>query len=251
MINCHPEHTCYFLDLAEQLVQLKDDFKLLVTATLRSLMFSNETALETLMWFRNQLFTEPNVKFRYGSWITGNMKRLVKIESMEEMFASLGELWSFLDPDLLRVVINDFGFASDKLKEDARLYMENFDRITKTAKVNELIQVFPSSSHHRDNSHNVTIGVNQNSSEWTIADIVKLKEDLCREMMLIDCAMTVASLKEGSIWVTWHVSDMIASQLPAVVTKYSRLFFKDYQVLELEVDGVILYKSKPSSPAAG
>lgn len=207
--------------------------------------FVNGTDVKKMKQFRTKLFHDRNVQSVYGSWMRENADDLIAAKNIEKVFVILSQLWSFLDFKLLKFII-DFDFISEDLQEYMNVYSERFSHTAETAKVKQLAHAFECYSTHHSNSHNVTIGVDQNISDWTIAHMMVLKEDLCKETMVFDCAMTVACVKEGSIWITWHVSELTASQLQSAVPRYSGSFFKEYRVLKLEVDGVTLYK--PDSP---
>ncbi len=229
---------------AEEMKFYEEKFRSLVSATLKETEKLSETYGEKEI--TSQLFVNITNSLLIDIKHGGCIDQYLDGKSIRSMFLTLKKCWSFIHYSLLEYIISDLGFASTTLQEDMRLYTEDINQFMERTTVKKLLERYPCGDIQHSNAHQVRIGVDRNSSEWTLKHVMELKEKICSNMLLSDCAMTLACMEEGSVWTTWYVSDSLAYQIAAAVHSYRGSFFEMNRVLKLELDGISLYQSTTS-----
>ena len=162
--------------LADKIVRMEQEFEHLVDATEESFI-ENHVPLTKIQ--RSIKHIPVSLKRDLGDYFQDKVLKILKMESIEEVFIFLSYYWDYLNPGLLEFLVGRFGADTDV--ELLRKYLEKLEQFQAEVKLVEYVQVKQvevSTSRYQK----ITAIMGPGWEQKTLQDAVRYKNELAKEL---------------------------------------------------------------------
>ena len=231
-------------NVKDEIDKLEEQFDDLRDATLSSLVDKAEKNERFIRRFRTRLaLLSGSHKQRHVRFFTSkNIGRLLKSESFEEIFAILGDYWTFLNCSLLLYIIKKFTDGAVAIQMQS--YESHFNVFCRETTVAELSSVWggiviPES---------IEISVTSHRHDWqslTLKEAMSYSEILAYKASLQPSVLSFIAGYPGSVVLTWslprHLASFFAHPLDSA-------FLDEQGIDSLQFDGITFQEFKSNHP---
>ena len=203
-------------------------------------MISNKVEVRRL---RHSFFRRPgDVKNEHKYFVKEKEDKLMKAQSVDDLFYAADDYWDFLNFSLLEHLINRH--ASEEIKVEVVEYGQQIRAFRKKTPLNIFSKVYQR-KEVRKVDNNFRKIITEHNIDWstaTLEDVETFRNQLCSELSLYEFSLQVAVLISGSVVITWLVPQSLVEYfLKSVKLNCSSL--KDHHVTNFTIDGFIVYDS--------
>ena len=203
-------------------------------------MISNNVEVRRL---RQSFLRRPgDLKNEHKYFVKEKEDKLMKAQSVDDLFYTADDYWDFLNFSLLEHLINRH--ASEEIKVEVVEYGQKIRVFRKKTPLNIFSKVYQR-KEVRKVDNNFRKIITEHNIDWstaTLEDVETFRNQLCSELSLYEFSLQVAVLISGSVVITWLVpQSLVAYFLKSV--KLNGRSLRDHHVAKFTIDGFIVYDS--------
>ena len=231
-------------NVKDEIDKLEEQFEDLRDATLSSLVDKAENNERLFHRFRTRLaLLSGSRKQRHVRFFTSkNIARILKSKSFEEIFAILGDYWTFLNCSLLLYIIKTFtGGAVDVQMQS---YESHFNVFCCETTVAELSKVWGGNA----TPDSIEISATSHRHDWqslTVKEAMSYSEDLAYKATLQPFVFSFIAGSPGSVILTWSLPRHLA---PLFAHLLDSAFLDEQGIDSLQIDGVTFQEFRSNHP---
>ena len=144
------------------------------------------------------------LKLQLGECFKREAARFLKAESIEQIFFELSYFWDYLNPGLLRFLVNKFGSSDDKCS--MKTYLQELSTFCQNVKIGDFIKA----SHAETNINNfiytkMTMIMDQEWENKTLQDAKQFKIEVCNECHLPQSFTTRMCVQRSSVAIVFYL----------------------------------------------
>ena len=241
----YPHHTGIDTDhphspesvVAEQVHSFEGHFADL-TFRLQTEMEEKETPV-LVKKFRQSITLLPQaIQKEHLKYIQDSLKEIKQAQDIEDRFMHLNLYWNFFDCNLLQHLITRHG--SKELKEEMEKYAENMKVFQKNTTVEQLLKACPTGFRRDNPPPNFSLVIcklNRKASEYSLEELEQFRCQFCYEFSLPTFALMLASFKEGSITILWHIPSSEVHRFHNTTIHWNVI---STELIQFQIDGLFL-----------
>lgn len=139
-------------------------------------------------------------------------KKLNSATSVDQVFQTLKNFWSFLKCDILYSIVDHCGDDTDRIKVEK--YQEELRRFFNNRKVSEVPEELMLSSFIDETRDKMLIKLDKDNPPWS--DITDLEYRICKILGIMPSALLIIGVRQGCVEITFsipkHISQLIFSE---------------------------------------
>ena len=232
----------------EKIVQLKQEYKSLVTMTQEAV----EAKSPTLPEFRTEITLQLPESIRSEVQLTlkETLPYIYNAKSIEEIFGFFNLcVWNYLNYGLLQHIVE--GYGDDKVHQRMEKYTTLVDSFRRETSLKVFWKALPASnkgseipSALRESLKKVICKHDNLNGTASLEDIEQFRRNLARHVSLPDLTIILKDIMKGSVATVWLVPPSVADRLADEVQKGNIDFLEQHNILELEIQDSTVYRSK-------
>ena len=226
-------------DVANKIEQLEAHFRHLHTCILNELMAKEDMNVQKLLQAITLLPTK--LKKEYEKAIADKLPILPRKGSISELFLHLNSLFSFLEYNLLKYIIETFG--SSDLQIEMQSYCCEIRDFMKQTTVQQLIDSdWPCATEDDPNISKIIAKIDKDPQLCNLSELDALRRRICIHARLSDviCAL-VSACPSKSFIVVWRLPAVLASQVRDIIKETEQSFFINESITSFVLDNLQLY----------
>ena len=178
-------------------------------------------------------------------YLKENLPLLYAAKSIPEIFGLLNLYWDYLNYGLLQYIIETYG------DDETEIAMESYSREVEVFQRETTLAMFCEASPkrkrlsttHRKELTELIITHGQLTANSPLTFVQEFRRDLASEMTLREIAVVVSGVKLESVKTVWMIPAVGAIRMKNDMEGGKIDFFKRHRILELQMDGAIIYPS--------
>ena len=225
-----------FQQVKEEIEQLEDSFASMISMTRSALCKEESEDSEFIEEFRDYLLFLPlSKKSAHAKFFREGEDDIIKAESVRKLFAILRRYCNYSNYDLLLRLIKKFGNAAEK--DRMQDYCRSLERFEKATPVNIYLVAIKASEDILEEFSTVVMKLKKRTSQCTLHDVRKFKEDLCETAFLPSYSVFIKSVDKGCVQVVLCFPPDCIGWILAALTP---AFLREHDVTSVSVDGQCL-----------
>ena len=163
--------------------------------------------------------------------------------SSDEIFIHINPMMTYIDYRLLHFLINSFG--SDSIRHDMNVYVSEINCFFRETTLTQIMNADNLLGRNFQEISDILIEYDKNPDLVTIADLNKLRLDVCSQFRLSHCMFTLKSLrKRRSFLVVWSFHSAFLEHITKSTKLVDQKFYKEQGILFLSVNENQMYPPK-------
>ena len=186
----------------------------------------------------NSLTTLPlYLKSEFETPVTSLIPELRKVHTIEELFLYINPMISYIDYDLLKILIESYGSAD--IKRDMAAYVIEIKHFFDETTLDQVMDV--DSDHLRGHDYEFVskalFKFRGDPQLVTIADLNQLRYDICSGFRLSHCIFTLKALRRThSFLVVWSFHPAFLEYIIKSAKFLDQKFYEEHGILSLSIN---------------
>lgn len=224
--------------MASRIEELETQFRHLHSCILNELMEREDMNVQKLLQALTLLPTK--LKKEYEKAIADKLPTLPREGSISELFLHLNPLFSFLEYNLLKYIIERFGSRDLQIKMQS--YSCEIQQFMKQTTVQQLIDYWPCATEDDPNISKIIAKIDKDPQSCNLSELDALRRRICICARLSDVVCTLVSARPSkSFIVTWRLPAVLAPQVIDTIKETEQEFFIDENISSFFVDDIQVY----------
>ena len=180
---------------------------------------------------------------RLRKYLKDNIPQLCDAKSIREIFCLLNLYWDYLNYELLQRIIETYG------DDETKIAMKSYSREVEVFQQETTLAMFCEASPKRKRfatTRDLTeliITHDEITPNSSLKCVQEFRRQFAHEMSLQEIAVIVIEVKPGSVVTVWLIPTVGAIKIKTDIEEGKIDFFKRHHILELQMDGAIIYSS--------
>ena len=160
-------------------------------------------------------------------------------KTIPELFLRLSPLFTFIDYNLLKYLVSEFG--SEELRRKMSIYVDEIQTFMKKTTVGELMQHFPGAEIHPEHFSKLWTKIHDDPRTYTLEKLNHLRRNLCSALRLSEVLFNLVRIEASrSFFIGWLIPIEKISEVAQQVIGMDT-FFKRNNILMVVVDEKLMY----------
>ena len=188
-------------ELEANMVMLEESFNDLVDSV-ESSFIKTGVPLEKIQ--RSIKSIPVALKLQLGESFKREAARFLKAESITQIFFELSYFWDYLNPGLLRFLVNTFGSSDDKCS--MKTYLQELSTFRHSVKIGDYIKASQADTNINNFIYTkMTMVMDQEWENKTLQDAQQFKSDVCNESHLPQSFTTRMCVQRSSVAIVFYL----------------------------------------------
>ena len=174
--------------------------------------------------------------------VAGHRHEIREADMVDDLFdiLSAGKCWDFLNPGLLKRIIDDHCSESQGIQHQKNAYMEELQQFRKATKAREFAKIFPVPTQ----SPKFSEVVFEMDEDWdgTLEDVEKLKQEVRGQEFLRDHMLNFKRSKSSSLSLVWAFPR--SCPISTTILRIPPSFYLEHGIRRVLVKGVCVVDVK-------